>query len=127
MNSNRTDAAIIYVSAAVAVLAIAAPLIKIGQPVQFLVVLGGILAGPGSLAYRLLSKAKWPECLMVGLALNVAALMVIGFAIVAVNFWHPKVELLIPVTTCVLALVLYRRDVSGNRWAATSNEQAGNG
>jgi hypothetical protein len=124
MNSNR---AVIYVSAAIAVLAIAATLIKIGQPVQFLAALGGILAGPGSLAYRLLAKAKWPECLMVGLALNVAALMVVAFAIVAVNFWHPKVELLIPATTCVLALVLYRRDVSGNGWAATSNEPVGNG
>ena len=40
--------------------------------------------------------------------LNVAALMVLAFAIIAVNFWHPKVELLIPATTCVLALVLGR-------------------
>lgn len=110
MNENRTEMTIITASAVVAVLAIAAPLINIGQPIQFIAALGGVLLGPGGLAYRLATGAKWTECLMIGVAINIAALMLIALIVVALHFWHPKVELIIPMATCVLAIVLYNRD-----------------
>jgi hypothetical protein len=108
--------AIITTSAVVAVLAIVAPLLSIGQPIQFIAVFGGILLGPGSLAYRLATGSKWAECLTVGVALNIAALMMVALVAVALHLWHPKVELIIPAVTCGLAIVLYRRSAhAGNR------------
>lgn len=114
MSNNRTDVTIITASGVLAVVAIVAPLIGIGQPIQFLAVLGGILLGPGGLAYRLATGSKWGECLMVGITLNIAALMVLALVAIAVHFWHPKVELIIPVATCVLAVLLYRRGAQGD-------------
>src|SRR5579863_888337 len=102
MSNNRTDVTIITASGVLAVVAIVAPVIGIGQPIEFLAVLGGILLGPGGLAYRLGTGSKWGECLMVGTTLNIASLMVLALVAVAVHFWHPKVELIIPVATCVL-------------------------
>ena len=109
MNSKRTEIAIIAGSAVLAILAIAMPVINVGQPVQFIAALGGILFGPGCLAYRLATASRWGECLMVGLAVNVAALMMLALVSVSLHLWHPKIELAIPATTCVLAIVLYRR------------------
>jgi hypothetical protein len=40
--------------------------------------------------------------------------MILALVAVAVHFWHPKVELIIPAVTCVLAIVLYRRRGQGN-------------
>jgi hypothetical protein len=112
--NNRTDVTIVTVSTVVAVLAIVAPIMGIGQPIQFLGALGGILFGPGSLAYRLATGSKWSECLMVGLGLNIAALMMLGLTAVVLHFWHPKIELIIPAATCMLAVVLYRRLAQDN-------------
>jgi uncharacterized membrane protein YoaK (UPF0700 family) len=109
MNDNRTEVTIVTASAVLAVLAIVTPLLNIGQPIQFIAVFGGILLGPGSLAYRLATGSKWSECLMVGVALNISALMIVALVAVALHFWHPKVELIIPAVTCVLAMVLYNR------------------
>jgi hypothetical protein len=114
MSDNRIDVTIITVSGALAVLAIVAPVVSIGQPIQFLATLGGILLGPGSLAYRLATGAKWSECLMVGITLNIAALMMLALVAVAIHFWHPKVELIIPLATCVLAIALFRRRAQGD-------------
>jgi hypothetical protein len=108
MSDNRTELTIVTASAVLAVLAIVAPVLDIGQPIQFIAVFGGVLLGPGSLAYRLGTGSKWAECLMVGVALNFAAVMVVALMAVALHFWHPKVELIIPVVTCVLAIALYR-------------------
>ena len=109
MSSNRIDVTIIIASAVFAVLAITAALLGIGQPIQLLATLAGIALGPGGLAYRLATGARWGECLMIGLSLNIAALMALGLMTVAIHFWHPKVELLLPLATCILAAVLYRR------------------
>jgi hypothetical protein len=109
ISDKRANVTIATVAAALAVLAIAAPAMSIGQPVQFLATLGGILLGPGALACRLATGSRWTECLILGLAIDVAALMVLALTAVAVHFWQPKVELIIPAATCVLAIVLYRR------------------
>lgn len=109
MNSDRTETTIIAASAVLAMLAIAMPVINIGQPIQFIAALGGILLGPGCLAYRLATGSRWGECLMVGLAVNVAALMMLALVSVSLHLWHPKIELAIPATTCVLAIALSRR------------------
>lgn len=114
MSSNRADVTAVATSAVLAILAIVAPLISVGQPIQFIATLGGVILGPGSLAYRLVTGAKWAECLMVGLALNIAALMMLALVTVALHFWHPKVELIIPAVTCLLAIVLYRRRAQGD-------------
>ena len=110
MSDDRTGVTVVAASALVAVLALAAPLLSIGQPVELLAVLGGILLGPGSLACRLATGAKWPDCLMIGVAVNIAGLMLLALVAIAVHFWQPKVELVIPLTTLVLALALYRRE-----------------
>jgi hypothetical protein len=109
ISDKRADVTAATAAAVLAVLAIAAPVMSMGQPVQFLAVLGGILLGPGALACRLATGSRWGECLMVGVAVDIAALMVLALTAVAVHFWHPKVELIIPAVTCVLAIVLYRR------------------
>lgn len=109
MTNSRADATIITASVVLAIVAILVDLSAIGEPVQFPATLAALLLGPGSLAYRLVTGSKWSECLMVGLAVNIAALMVLSLTVVALNFWHPKVELIIPAATCVLAIVLYRR------------------
>jgi hypothetical protein len=108
MKSTRADLAIITISAVLAVLAIVTPILRVGGSIQFIAVLGGILLGPGALAYRLATGSSWGQCLMVGLALNVAALAVLALTIVGIHFWHPKVELVIPAATCLLAIVLYQ-------------------
>lgn len=110
MKSDRVTVTIVATSSGIAVLAIAAAVIDIGQPLQFLATLGGVLLGPGALAYRLATRSNWTQCLMVGLALNAAAVMLLGLTTVAIHFWHPKVELIIPLITCVLAIALYRGD-----------------
>lgn len=120
-DDHRIDITIIGTSAAVAVLAIATSLLSIGQPLQLLAALGAVAFGPGALAYRLITGARWSQCLMVGVAVNIAALMVLALTIVAVHFWHPKVELLIPLATCVLSGVLYRRGGQGE-WSADGRE-----
>jgi hypothetical protein len=109
MNSDRTDLTIITASSVVAVLAIAAAILSIGQPIQFLATLGGVLLGPGALAYRLATGAKWGECLMIGLGINISALMLLALTAVVLHSWHPKIELLIPAATFLLAVVLYKR------------------
>jgi hypothetical protein len=109
MKSTRIDLTIITTSAALAVLAIVTPILRVGGPIQFTAVLGGIMLGPGSLAYRLATGSNWMHCLMVGLALNIAALAMLALGIIAIHFWHPKVELIIPAATCLLAIVLYQR------------------
>lgn len=111
MNSNnRTDIAIAAVCALVAAVAIAAPLTVTASPVRFLGAFGGVLLGPGALAYRLATGRRWGECFAIGTPMNVAAVMLIGLALVDAHFWHPTaVELLIPLTTFVLCGVLLRR------------------
>lgn len=111
MNSNnRTDIAIVAVCALVAVVAMAAPLTVTASPVRFLGAFGGVLLGPGALAYRLATGRRWGECFAIGTPLNVAAVMLIGLGLVDAHFWHPTpFELLIPLTTFVLCGVLLRR------------------
>lgn len=109
ISDKRADVTITAMAAALAVLAIAAPAVSIGQPVQLLATLGALLLGPGALAYRIATGSRWIECLIVGVAIDIAALMVLALTAVAVHSWHPKVELIIPAATCVLAIALYRR------------------
>ena len=122
MNSNRTEISIIAASSVLAILAIAMPVINVGQPIQFIASLGGVLLGPGCLAYRLATGSRWGECLMVGLAVNVAALMMLALVSVSLHLWHPKIELAIPATTCVLAIVLHRRR-NQNRYQTNNSQQ----
>jgi phosphatidylserine synthase len=119
MTGNRTGVTIVTASAVVAVLAMVTPLVGAGQPAQLIAVLGGVILGPGSLAYRLATGSAWAECLTIGVALNLAAVMMIALAAVSLHFWHPKIELIIPAVTCALAVVLYRRPPSprDDRWA----------
>ncbi len=113
---SRIDQTIIAMSAVLAGLAIATPIIGVGGPIQFTSVLGGVLLGPGALAYRLATGSTWGQCLMVGLALNIAALAVLALVIVALHFWHPKVELIIPAATVLLAIALdWRQRSEGYR------------
>jgi hypothetical protein len=109
ISDKRADVTVAVAAAVLAVLATAASAVSMGQPVQLLAALGAILLGPGALACRLTTGSRWSECLMVGVAIDVAALMVLALTAVAAHFWHPEVELIIPAATCVLAVVLYRR------------------
>jgi hypothetical protein len=111
MNSNsRTDIAIVAACALVAAVAIAAPLTVTASPVRAVAAFGGVLVGPGALAYRLATGRRWGECFVIGTPMNVAAVMLIGLGLVDAHLWHPTAfELLIPLTTFVLCGVVLRR------------------
>jgi hypothetical protein len=109
MHRNGADLNVTAVSITAALLAIIAPVMHLGQPVQLIAVLGGILAGPGGLAARLATKSPWAECLLIGLAANVATLMVISLGAADLHLWYPGIELIIPVMTCLLGIALITR------------------
>jgi hypothetical protein len=111
MNSNnRTDIAIVTAFAVVAAVAIVAPLTQTASPVRFVGAFGGVILGPGGLAYRLATGHRWGECLAIGTPINVAVVMLLGLLLVSAHFWYPTpFELLIPVTTCLLCGILLRR------------------
>jgi hypothetical protein len=109
-SDRRTDNAIISVSACLAVLAILTAAVHISPNLRIFAALGGIVLGPGGLLYRLATRSRWAECLSVGVVINVAALMVLALFSVSVHLWYPvRLELLIPLATILLALVLFRR------------------
>ncbi len=100
----------IFISAAT--LAILAPLIQAAGPFRFLATLGGIILGPGALVYRLTTVRPWAECLTVGIAINVAAVMLLGLSLVSLRFWHPiPFYQLISVTTLLLSGILLRKEL----------------
>ena len=109
-NDRRADNAIISVSACLAVLAILTAAVHISPSLRIFAALGGIVLGPGGLLYRLATRSRWAECLSVGVVINVAVLMLLALFAVSVHLWDPvRFELLIPLSTLVLALVLFRR------------------
>lgn len=109
-SDRRTDVAIISASACVAVVAILTAAVHISPTLRLFAAIGGILLGPGGLLYRLATRSRWVECLSVGVGLNVALLMVLALFAVSFHVWHPvRIELLIPLTTFLLALVIFRR------------------
>ena len=121
MNSNnRTDIAIVAAFAVVAAVAIVAPLTDTASPARFVGACGGVLLGPGGLAYRLATGRRWGECLAIGTPINVAIVMLCGLLLVSAHFWYPTpVELLVPVTTCLLCGVLLRREMRSSPEADT--------
>lgn len=115
----RPDVIIIAVFALVAVLAIVAPLAQLISPYRFLATFGGILFGPGALAYRLATGRRWVECLTVGVAIDVATVMVLGLALVSAHLWYPTAfELLIPLTAFLLSAILLIRQPLRSREGA---------
>lgn len=115
MHRNGADLTVAAVSIATALLAIIAPARHMGQPVQLIAVIGGILLGPGSLACRLATKSRWTECLLIGVAVNIATLMMLSLGAVDLHVWHPGIELIIPVVTCLLSIALVRTESRGRR------------
>jgi hypothetical protein len=109
MHRNGADLTVSTASIATALLAVIAPVMHVGQPIQLIAVLGGVLLGPGSLACRLMTKSRWAECLLIGVAANIATLMMISLGAVDLHLWHPGIELIIPVMTCLLGIALMRR------------------
>jgi multisubunit Na+/H+ antiporter MnhF subunit len=108
-NGHRVDVTIISVFACVAVLAIVASVVPIPPSLRLSATIGGILLGPGSLAYRIATGSQWTECLTVGVGLNVATLMMLALLSVYARYWHPlSFELVIPLTTFLLAIILLR-------------------
>ena len=109
-NDRRVDLAIICLLAFVAVLAIITSVITINPALRLIATIGGILLGPGVLAYRVATGSGWIECLTVGIGANVAILMMLGMFGVTTHYWHPvQLELLIPLATFLLAVVLFQR------------------
>jgi hypothetical protein len=114
-NDDRTDIAVIAVCVLVATLAIALPLIRVGTAAQAVAVFGGVLLGPGGLAYRWATGRPWSECLAIGAAINVASVMLLSLLLVSAHFWHPlPFELLIPLATWALSAAFLRRRMSGS-------------
>jgi hypothetical protein len=105
---------IIAAFALVAALAIVAPLTQMAI-FRFLATFGGIILGPGCLACRLASGCSWIESLTVGIAINVATVMLLGLFLVSIKFWYPiPFEILIPLTTFLLSGVLLRRELGSS-------------
>lgn len=110
-SDHRIDVAIISGFACVAVLAMVTPIVPIPPSLRLFAAIGGILLGPWSLVYRMVTGSRWVECLTVGVGLNVATLMMLALLSVYAHYWHPMwFELVIPLTTFLLAIVLLRRD-----------------
>ena len=108
--TNRVDVAIVVAIACVAVLAMVTPVVQISSSFRLVATVGGILLGPGSLAYRVATGSRWGECLAVGVGINVAILMLLALFAVTIHFWHPLwLEFLIPLTTFLLSIVLLQR------------------
>lgn len=115
MKNHQVCVAIITTFALVSALAIIAPLTQMATPLRFLATFGGILLGPGGLAYRLATRLSWPESLTIGVAINVAIVMLLALLLVSVHLWHPiQFELLLPITTFVLSCVLLRKELRGS-------------
>jgi hypothetical protein len=109
-SDHRVDVAIISAFACVAVLAMVTPVVPIASSFRLFAAIGGILLGPGTLAYRMVTGSYWAECLTVGVGLNVATLMMLALLSVYARYWHPmRFELVMPLTTFMLAIVLLRR------------------
>lgn len=110
-SDRRVDIAIISVFAFVAALAMLTLVVPITPSLRVWVTVGAVLLGPGGLAYRTATGSRWAECLTVGAGVNVAILMLLGLFAVDAPFWHPiALELLIPATTLLLAVMLLRRE-----------------
>jgi hypothetical protein len=118
------DVAMTVLFALVAIAAIVTPLRLGDSPVRFVSVFGAVILGPGSLAYRLATGRRWSECLAIGIPLTVGVAMLLGLVLVYAHEWHPiGAELLIPLTTCLLAGLLLPREMrssGGTAWQADS-------
>jgi hypothetical protein len=120
-DQRRIDSAIVGIFGVAASLAIVSNIFAIGPSLRLFATIAGILLGPGALIYRIVTRSGWVECVAVGVAINVASLMVLGLFSVTAHFWHPiRLELLIPLITVLLAIVLLERirraslaDISG--------------
>ena len=112
MRSNhRIDLAIIITFACIAALAVIASVIRIPLPFRLFAAIGGVLLGPGTLACRLATGCGWIECITVGVAINVAIVMMLGLSLVSAHFWHPlPFELLIPLATFLLSITLLLKE-----------------
>jgi hypothetical protein len=108
-DDKRSDVLLVAAFAFVAIVAIAFTLVRIAPPIRAFATIGGVILGPGCLAYRLVTGSRWAECISVGIGINIAILMLLGLLAVSVNLWYPvRFELLVPVTTLLLSIVLYR-------------------
>jgi uncharacterized membrane protein len=107
----KADVGTIAIFALVAALATVGPFTHMAA-FRFLATFAGILLGPGGLACRLATRSSWIESLTIGIAINVAIVMLLGLFLVSVNFWHPIMcEILVPLTTFVLCGVLLRKEM----------------
>lgn len=121
-NNRRVDVAIIVTFACVAMLAMVTPVIGISPSLRVFATVCGVLLGPGILAYRLATKSSWGECFAIGVTINVAILMLLALFAVTDHYWHTlRLELLIPLTTLLLALALLQRKESTGRSEARMN------
>lgn len=109
-SDRRIDVAILSGFACVALLAMVTPIVTIAPTLRLSATFVGVLFGPGSLAYRMATKSRWAECLTVGVCLNIAILMMLALLAVYTRLWHPVAfELLIPLATFVIAVILLQR------------------
>jgi len=112
MNRDRIDVPIIVGFALVAAIAALAPLVHVSAPLRLLAVLSGILFGPGGLAYRLATEGPWTECLTIGIAINIAIVMLLALSLVSAHFWYPiPFEVLIPLSTLILSNFLLHKEL----------------
>jgi hypothetical protein len=120
MESNRQiDVTIISVFMSVAALALMVSVIPVALPLRFFAIAGGILLGPGGLAYRWAVGCRWVECMAIGIGINLAILMTLALFPVYLHSWHPaRFEALIPITTLLLSAALLFRSRS-NRYSGT--------
>jgi hypothetical protein len=73
-------------------------------------VIAAVLAGPGALIWRFVTRHSWFECLAIGAALDVAFLMVLAEVLVSVHFWHPvAAEMVVPLATLAMGWRLLTR------------------
>jgi hypothetical protein len=105
----RVDFTVLCAFALMAGLAMITTVITISPSLRLFATIGGIVLGPGILAYRIAVRSGWIECLAAGIGINVAFLMSLGMLGIATNYWHPRqLEFLLPLTTLLLVAILFR-------------------
>jgi hypothetical protein len=111
---DRTDIAITMACATIAVASILTSLIGAPTVIRAPAVFAGVLFGPAVLLWRLVTRRGWVECFTLGVPVDIAIVMLLGYALVGAHFWYPTAfEQLVPATTLFIGWRILRRGARG--------------
>ena len=117
LSPRALDRAVAATTAALAVAAALAIALSAPWPLRFGVLAVALLFGPAVPALRLVSEMRMSECLVLGVALDVALLMLAGEGLALAHLWAPVwgTVALLAATVVVSAALLVRSRRRRNR------------